>query len=196
MDSKGRVYWMVHGPAICAIDADCGVPYDTFIGPKLLTDVKGLKMAGEGPWEYGFEKPSLAVSSDDKYVYFAGLAAAAGPLPCVYRVDATTRGPAEVFLGKPDQAGKEKDLLTAPRGLAVAKGMVYVADAGADRIAVFKEADRSFVGEIKVAGPQWRGRGPRQRGDLRLHVSAGPAQGRPRAQARSNQAEGAATCQV
>jgi DNA-binding beta-propeller fold protein YncE len=159
VDSKGRVYWMIRGPAICAVDADGGIPYDTFIGPKLLTDIKGLRMAGE-PYEFNTEKPALAVSSDDKYVYFAGLAGPSGALPCVFRVDAAKRAPAEVFLGKLGAPGKEKDALQAPRGMAVAKGLIYVADPDADRIAVFKEADRSFAGEIKVKAPHCVGVDP------------------------------------
>jgi hypothetical protein len=159
VDSKGRVYWMVHGPSLCAVDADGGIPYDAFIGPKLLAGIKGLKMAGEGPWEYSAERPSLAVSSDDKFVYFAGLSAAA-PLPCVFRVPVDTRGPAEVFLGTLDRPGKDQASLTAPRGIAVAKGLVYVADPGADRIAVFREADCSFVGQVRVKNPQCVGVDP------------------------------------
>src|SRR5262249_18321165 len=74
--------------------------------------------------------------------------------PCVFRVDVARRGPAEVFLGKLDQPGKTGELLTSPRGLAVANGLVYVTDAEANRIVAFKEADRSYVGEIGVANPQ------------------------------------------
>jgi hypothetical protein len=106
VDSKGRVYWMVKGPAICAVDLDGGIPGESFVGPKLLADVKGVKLAGE-IWEYWPEKPTLAVSSDDQHMYFAGLSAGAGPLSCVFRVEADKRGPAEVFVGKPGQPGKE-----------------------------------------------------------------------------------------
>ena len=100
------------------------------------------------------------MSSDDKYVYFAGLSAGPGdfkkarPLPCVFRVDAAKRGPAEVFAGKLDLPGKEKALLTAPRGLAVAKGLLYVADPEANRVVAFKESDGSYAGEIAVENPQ------------------------------------------
>jgi DNA-binding beta-propeller fold protein YncE len=159
VDSKGRVYWMVKRPALVAIDADGGVPYDTFLGPKLLPDIKELRLAGPS-WEFWSERPCLAVSSDDKYVYFAGLNAGAGdfkkarPLPCVFRVDTEKRGPAEVFVGKLDEPGKEKGLLTAPRGVAMAKGLLYVADPGSNRVVAFKESDRSYVGEIKVDNPQ------------------------------------------
>src|SRR5262249_33389235 len=121
VDSKGRVYWLVKGPALVAVDADGGIPYDKFLGPKLLPEIKDLRLAGEN-YLYWSERPCLAVSSDDKYVYFAGLSRGAGdykkaqPLPCVFRVDANKRTAAEVFAGKLDQAGKEKALLTAPRG--------------------------------------------------------------------------------
>src|SRR5262249_11751300 len=77
VDSRGRVYWMVKGPCLVAVDADGGVPYDSFLGPKLLGDVKDVRLAGE-TWEYYPERPSLAVSGDDRYVYFAGLSTGKG----------------------------------------------------------------------------------------------------------------------
>lgn len=159
VDSKGRVYWLVKGPALVAVDGDGGIPYDTFLGPRLLPEIKDLRLAGE-LYQYAAERPSLAIGSDDKHVYFAGLSTGTGnfkqarPLPCVFRVDAATRGPAEVFAGKLDRPGTEKDLLTAPRGLAVARGLVYVADPPANRVAAFREADGGHVGEIAVENPQ------------------------------------------
>lgn len=150
VDSRGRVYWLVKGLALAAVDADGGIPYATFLSKRLLPDVKALRMAGE-TYHYYSERPSLAVSTDEKHVYFAGLATGAGdyksavPLPIVYRVDTATRGPAEAFL--------DKDL-KAPRGLAVAKGTLYVADPAANRVVGFKESDRSIVGEIAVNNPQ------------------------------------------
>ena len=41
VDSKGRVYWLVKGPALVAVDADGGIPYDTFLGPRLLAGHQG-----------------------------------------------------------------------------------------------------------------------------------------------------------
>jgi hypothetical protein len=158
VDSKGRVYWIVHGPSLCAVDADCGIPYDTFLGPRMLGDIKNLRMAAE--LGYNWDVPNLAVSSDDKFIYFAGLSTGADdfrsfqPIPCVFRVDVEKRGPGEIFLGKPGQPGKEKELLTAPRGLAVAKGLLYVADPRGDRIVAFKESDRSYAGEVAIKNPQ------------------------------------------
>ncbi len=165
VDSKGRVYWLVKGPRLVAVDGDGGIPYESFLGPKLLEEIKDLRAAGSLYWS---DLPCLAVSSDEKYVYFAGLTAGPGPdfrknmrpLPCVFRVNVATRGPAEVFLGKLDEPGKSETLLTAPRGLAVAKGLVYVADRESHRVVVFKESDRSYVGAIAVENPQTVGVDP------------------------------------
>jgi len=81
-------------------------------------------------------------------------------VPCVFRVPLDTRGPAEVFLGQLDAPGTEKDLLASPRGLAVAGGLLYVADHDAGRIAVFSERDRSLAGELKVKAPDSLGVDP------------------------------------
>src|SRR5205085_1550091 len=118
-----------------------------------------LRLAGDNS-QYWSERPCLAVSTDDKYVYFAGLSSGAGdykqakPLPCVFRVEAATRGPAEVFLSKLDTTGKVMGLLTAPRGIAVSKGLVYVADPPANRVVAFQEASGEFAGELAVENPQ------------------------------------------
>ena len=74
----------------------------------------------------------------------------ASPLPCVFRVDVGRRGPGEVFAGKLGAPGTRKDLLTAPRGLAVARGLLYVADPPANRVVAFKETDGSYAGELAV----------------------------------------------
>jgi outer membrane protein assembly factor BamB len=159
VDSKGRVYWLVKGPALAAVDADGGIPYERFLGPRLLPNIKNLRLAGE-QFLYWSERPCLAVSSDDRHVYFAGLSTGTGtwkqtkPLPCVFRVGADKRGPGEVFAGKLGKPGKEKGLLTAPRGLAVAGKLLYVADPGSDRVVAFRESDGSYAGEIKVKNPQ------------------------------------------
>jgi hypothetical protein len=165
VDSRGRVYWLVKGPALAAVDVDGGIPDDSFLSPRLLPEIKDLRLAG-ALHLYWSERPCLAVSSDDRFVYFAGLSTGLGdyrkamPLPCVFRVGVDRRGPAEVFVGRLGQTGKEKGLLTAPRGLAVAGGLLYVADPGADRVVAFREADRSYAGEIAVKNPQVIGVGP------------------------------------
>jgi DNA-binding beta-propeller fold protein YncE len=178
VDSKGRAYWLVKGPVLCAVDADGGIPYGSFLGPPLLPGIKNLRMRNE--YLYRQEKPSLAVSGDERFLYFAGLGTGEfdkkethRPLPCVFRVSTADRGPGEPFVGDPDRPGTEKELLTAPRGLAVAGGFLYVADPGAGRIAVFKESDRSFAGEIKVPSPQSLGVDP-ETGAVYACVYTGP----------------------
>jgi hypothetical protein len=150
----GRIYWLVKGPRLACLESDGGCPYESFLGPLLFDGVKNLTLAGG--YTYGGERCCLAVSSDGKGLYAAGLSTVAGKaaaaVPCVFRIDLATRKD-EVFAGKPDSPGKEKELLAAPRGLAAAGGLLYVADEGADRIVVFKESDRSLIGEVKVARP-------------------------------------------
>jgi hypothetical protein len=165
VDGKGRAYWLVKGPAVCAVDPDGGVPYDAFVGPKLFPDVKNLRLANQ--YLAHLDTPVLAMSGDEKHLYVAGLSAGEfgkdkehRPVPCVFRVDVATRGPGEVFLGRLGEPGKEGASLTSPRGLAVGKGIVYVADREADRVVAFKEDDRSFVGEIRVKSPQTVGVDP------------------------------------
>jgi len=199
VDSRGRVHWLVMGPAVASLDADGGVPYESLVGPRLLPDIKGLTMASQ--WFYGHSRPGLALSSDEKHLYFAGLTPGnpdhkepIKSVPCVFRVPLDKRGPAEVFLGKLDAtdtktssplprregaggglrlaSGEMADpspqpsprggegVLAAPRGLAVAGGLIYVADHDADRVAVFSEKDRSFAGEIKVKAPDSLGVDP------------------------------------
>jgi len=158
VDSRGRAYWLVLGPRLACLDADGSVPYETFLSNPLLPQLKALRMANQ--YLYSRDTPALALSSDEKSLYLAGLWSGEfdkdkehKPIPCVFRIDLATRGPGEVFLGKLDAPGG-KDLLTAPRGLAVSAGLIYVADHEANRIAVFKESDRSPAGEIKVEDPQ------------------------------------------
>ncbi|MHC4916354.1 MAG: hypothetical protein ACYTGB_12765 [Planctomycetota bacterium] len=148
VDAKGRAYWLVAGARLAALEADGSPVYDQFPTKSLLPDFKAARGWG-----------SLCMSGDGKSLYFAGLANAknrydksAKTASCVWRVDLASLK-TEVFLGDPAKPGKEKGALTAPNSVAVAKGMIYVADRGAERIVVFKEADKSYVGEIKVKAP-------------------------------------------
>ncbi|MCS7046930.1 MAG: hypothetical protein NZO58_11285, partial [Gemmataceae bacterium] len=178
VDTKGRVYWLVKGPCLVAVDADGGIPYPDFLGPKLLGDIKELRLAGE-TYHFGTDLPSLAISSDEQHVYFAGLFVGHGdwttarPLACVFRVDVARRGPAEVFVGTLDPRPGQEPVLRAPRGLAVAKGKLYVADPGANRVVIFREADRAVVGQFAVANPHCIGVSPRD-GAIYVCAYTGP----------------------
>ena len=145
VDANGRLYWIAGSRRLCAIEADGSIPYDTFLSEPLFPELKG---------EAG--RPALAISTDGKHLYAAGIADGmkwdAKAVPCVWRIDIATRK-AEVFLGNPTAPGKEKDRFTSPRGVAAAGGLLYIADPDAGRVAVFKEADKSFVGEIKCTLP-------------------------------------------
>jgi outer membrane protein assembly factor BamB len=59
-----------------------------------------------------------------------------------------------VFAGNIYKAGNGAGLLTAPRGLAVAKGLLYVADPATNRVVAFKESNGSQAGEIAIDNPQ------------------------------------------
>jgi hypothetical protein len=146
MDGRGRVHWIINDGRLCSLDSEGGVPYETFFSAPLFPDLKDPERG----------RPALALSSDGKHLYAAGIHAGiydrSKPVPCVFRIDLSNRT-AEVFLGKIDQSGKAKDLFVCPRGVAVARGLLYVADPGADRIAVFQETDRKLVGEMKITLP-------------------------------------------
>ncbi len=148
VDARGRVYWLMANARLAALEADGSPVYGKFLGKSLLPDFKAVRGWG-----------SLAVSGDGRSLYVAGLAKAknrwdksAKVASCVWRVDLKTLK-TEAFLGDPGKPGKEKGLLTTPNSVAVAKGLVYVSDPGAGRVAVFKEADKSCAGEIKVKAP-------------------------------------------
>jgi hypothetical protein len=150
VDANGRLYWIILEGRLCALDPDGSVPYDTFMSAPLFPGFKNVSLFGHGP--------ALCLSSDGKFLYATSTHADdpwgknARAIPCVWRIDPATRK-AEVFVGKPDQPGKEKELLSSPRGVATANGLLYVADPAAGRVAVFKEADRSPAGEIKCVLP-------------------------------------------
>jgi len=145
VDGAGRLYWVITGGRLCAIEGDGGIPYETFLSPPLFPDL-----------EYPGGRPALALSGKGSHLYVAGIYNGrwdrARPVPCVWRIDLETRR-CEVFLGHPGESGSERDRFMAPRGVAVAGGLLYVADPGANRVAVFKESDRSLAGQMQVTLP-------------------------------------------
>jgi hypothetical protein len=102
---------------------------------------------------------SLAVSSNGKYVYAAGLVTMARkkppPVPAIYRVKLPARSSFEVFFGKPEKSGNDKTTVASPRGLAVdGKGHLLVADKLNDRVLVLSEKNAALVGSFKVEKPE------------------------------------------
>jgi hypothetical protein len=145
-DATGRLYWIIDGGRLVALDADGGVPYPTYLSDPLFPMLKDVQGG----------RPALVLSTDGQSLYAAGIATGGyernAPVPCVFRIDLTTRQ-AEVFLGKPEEKGASGSLFTSPRGLALAGGLLYVADPDANRVAVFNESTRELVGELKVELP-------------------------------------------
>ncbi|MFH0980557.1 MAG: hypothetical protein V2A79_03345, partial [Planctomycetota bacterium] len=102
----------------------------------------------------------LAAAPDGKTIYATGLV---GPDPAVrgklaprnvlVAVGLDEKGPAKTLVGEPFKAGNDEKHLNNPAGIAVdAKGQIYVADRGNDRVAVFA-GDGKFVGELAVPKP-------------------------------------------
>jgi hypothetical protein len=130
-NSKGDLYWIVTGDRLACLSLEGGTPYPTFLS-KPMTKGSG--------WRY------LALSGDEKHIYLSAVNHA------LYRIDLETRT-ASPFIGNPAKAGGGKSLLKGPKGVAAAKGLVYVADSGNGRIAIFKEADGAYVSEVKTPNP-------------------------------------------
>ncbi|MCX7804443.1 MAG: hypothetical protein N3A38_04550 [Planctomycetota bacterium] len=181
VDSRGNVYWIAGGvwgklgPLLMALEADGGSGRDPFVGKRILPQIENLNLSSTYPAPG--EAPHLAVSGDDRYVYVSGLRRAGkegSPVPCVFRVDTATLAGGEAFAGKPEEQGKEGALLTAPAGIAVAGGLLYVADVGADRVAVFSEKDGSFAGQISVPKPTGVGADPETGAVYVLSCAANP----------------------
>ncbi len=167
VDSKGRVYWIGSGAGVrlMALDADGGSPYEDFLGPNVLSDDLLKPDAPRSERLYA-HNACLGMSSDDKHVYLSGFVKGwyakdqVPHPPCVLRIPVASRGNAETFLGDPEKAGTEGGLLTEPRGVVAAKGLVYVADRGADRVVVFNEKDGAYVGDLAVPAPDTIGVDP------------------------------------
>jgi hypothetical protein len=147
---------------LAVLDAEGGVPHDTYAGPALH---KGC----------GFDlgATALAAGSKGKFAYVVGI----GPKPkcqsfaaifkcqvshAVYWVPLPARGPAEAFFGNPAEPGKDAKHLSAPGGLAVdGKGHLLVSDTGNGRVVVLNEKDAAMVDSFPVPSPGWLAVHPR-----------------------------------
>ncbi len=128
------------GRRLLTLNVDGSVP-GNFMGPVLL------------PASYG-GFPHLALSPDEKHLYVSGLFdPEKGFCNVVWKVSLTGGSKPAVFAGKLFARGGGKLGLNEPMGLATdAKGNLYVADYGNDRVAVFKP-DGSLLAELPVATP-------------------------------------------
>ena len=150
VSSKGTVYWIVYGDRLACLDAEGGTPYPTFLSAPLFP--------GTRYWPWGSASRYLALGTEEKCLYLSAVTGSHNekgvmpPLHAVYRIDLATRA-VKAFVGDPGKAGGGKSLLSSPRGVATANGLLYVADQGNDRIAVFKEEDGSYVKELKTPKP-------------------------------------------
>ena len=123
-----------------------------FVGPKL---------GRHGRYSIGLRPQQLAASPDGETMYFVGLGVAANPkrkrpAKGVHTVASFTwksgKGP-EAFIGRPDEPGDGPAQLNDPRSVATdARGNIYVADFGNNRVAAF-DAEGKPLGQTKVEKP-------------------------------------------
>ena len=154
VDSQGRVYWLVKGPALVAIDADGGIPYDTFLGPKLLTSIKDVRLAGENylywselPEPGGEQRRQIRLlrrplhrdrELQESWAPISSVLAQAWPWA------RPQQGYFRQALTNLARARTCSPFVTAARPWP--RGLVYVADPPANRVVAFKEADGFYAG--------------------------------------------------
>jgi sugar lactone lactonase YvrE len=124
-----------------------------FVGPKLERHSR---------YSIGLRPQQLAASPDGETMYFVGLGVGANrkrkrPAKGVHTVARFTwksgKGP-EPFIGKPDEPGSGPAQLNDPISVATdAKGNIYVADFGNNRVAIFDAAGKP-LGQVKVERPR------------------------------------------
>jgi len=110
------------------------------------------------PGAYPFANLFLALSPDEKTIYYAGAYSKrnrrAERCNAVYRVGVDAKEPAKAFIGKEFQSGKGEGEFNDPRGVAVdARGRIYVGDYMNDRIQVFDAAGK-FLKAMEIPGPE------------------------------------------
>jgi hypothetical protein len=175
VDSKGVAHWMLRGGRVASVDRHGGAAYSSFLSPPLFAEKDALQINER--YDYSHSRVAMAVGEGDRYLYISGLSKVTGrkksePVARVYRVELKTRKAAEVFLGgEGDPRG-----LKAPRGIACAKGILYVADPEAGRIAAFNEKDGTAAGEIEAPAAHYVGVAPASRA---VYVVAGKDAARP-----------------
>ncbi len=156
VDSKGTFYWLAsthsQGVVLKAIDADGGSHFDDFMGENIISYEKS-KQQLKANWV------RVALSSDDQFMFATHFITGkydnwhkpAGPL--VFRIPIQKRGAGEVFIDGTEKPEGDPGKLVAPRGVATAKGLLYVTDIKENRVVVYSEKDASYVGEVEVESP-------------------------------------------
>jgi hypothetical protein len=110
----------------------------------------------------GFANPASAVlSSDDKQLFFTGVADTKGRAgqSAVFRAKVPDRTGQDVFFGDPRTPGNDRDHLGRnPGGVASdGRGSLVVADSGNNRIVILDESNGTYRGEFKAAAPLFVG---------------------------------------
>ena len=119
-------------------------------GNLVAIDPKG-KIMGKANAHHGGPL-HMAVSPDDRWLYIGS--PERGSRHAVFRMDMKNPGPVKAWLGSPNKAGSDNKHFKHPLGVACdAKGNVYVADSGNNRIQVFKP-DGSYLKTLPLKNPQ------------------------------------------
>lgn len=132
------------------------------VGQELLSQtVPPSKDGGyRGAWG---RQPALAVSPGGQWAYVSGFAFGKTPYAAVFRVPLPARGPAEIFFGSIEEAGKDNRRLGGPaQGLAFdGQGHLLISDTENGRVVAVRESDASYVGEFGVERPGPLGADPK-----------------------------------
>ncbi len=131
---------------LLVIGTDGTAKKEAFAGPPLQADARACTPI------------FMALSPDDKHLYFAGAKSKRGKgwaaCHAVYRTTLDSQDFATPFIGKEFEAGKDEGQFNDPRGLDVdAKGRLWVCDYMNDRIQVFDAAGK-FLKMFPVDGPE------------------------------------------
>ena len=132
------------------IKSDGSTPPEVgFVGPRLGTAFR---------YGIGLRPQQIAVSPDNRTVYFCGMGNYRKKPPrihCIGKTSWTSKAPEPTpFIGKPNEPGADGEHLNTPSSVACdSQGRILVSDFGNNRVAVFA-ADGTFLGETKVERPR------------------------------------------
>jgi hypothetical protein len=173
VDADGNLHFVViraayrkdAGKYIATLDADGGVPLESYAGKELLPEIS--------PGD-----PHLAVSADGSTLFATGLDRGPGKdsksrpnTPIVWKIALPAREKVEKFFGDPKTVGSGETGLSDPRGIALdGGGRLYVADRGNDRVVILEEKTGKYLGAFAFKGAIWVGAG-RKAGEVYV---AGP----------------------